>query len=296
MSKPSIIVTGVGGQLGWSIQKLSHQFPQYDFTFIDQQDLDLSKPETIEAFFQKHKPDYFIHCAAYTAVDKAETEQELAYNINALSTGEIAKECARIGAKLIAISTDYVFNGNGTSPYKPDEATDPLNYYGYSKWMGEKLALENNPGNTVIIRTSWVYCEHGNNFVKTMLRLMKERDTLKVVGDQVGSPTYAPDLAAAILRIVGQWNEQLPGYPVYHFSNDGVISWFDFATGIRDIAGLNCEVLSIPSSDYPTPAKRPFYSVMDKTSIVQDWAIELTDWKESLTQCIAVLKSTEHTA
>ncbi|MBX2931807.1 MAG: dTDP-4-dehydrorhamnose reductase [Chitinophagaceae bacterium] len=284
MNKPLIIVTGTNGQLGWSLQKLLAAYNQYNFLFVTREQLDLSKPETIAAFIQQHQPKYFINCAAYTAVDKAETEQELALQINATSVGEMAKVCAAIGAFFITISTDYVFDGNGTSPYKTNHPTNPINYYGYSKWLGEKLALENNP-ETIIIRTSWVYSEHGNNFVKTMLRLMKERTAINVVSDQIGCPTYAPDLAKAIMQIV----EQLPDNKhsgIYHFSNTGNISWHTFAATIKEFAEFSCTVNAIPTSAFPTPAKRPVYSVMDTTAIAKDFSITITDWKESLKICI----------
>ncbi len=286
MYKPLVVVTGKNGQLGWELAQLKalNTF-QFDFLFIDKEELDLSNPASIPAFFKQHKPQYFVNCGAYTLVDKAETERELTRAINATSVGVIAAECAAIGCTLITISTDYVFDGNGTSPYLPNQATDPLNYYGLTKQEGEQLALQNNP-KTIIIRTSWVYSTHANNFVKTMLRLMKERPEIKVVGDQVGSPTYAADLAEAIIQIIEQLESGATHYGIYHFSNSGVISWYDFAVAINKIAGFNCNVLSIPTSDYPTPAKRPAYSVLDKESITKDFEIKLTDWLISLKKCI----------
>jgi len=290
MYKPLVVVTGKNGQLGWELAQLKplNTF-QFDFFFTGRDDLDLSKPDSIPAFFKKNKPQYFINCAAYTLVDKAETDRDTALATNATSVGVIAAECAAIGCTLITISTDYVFDGNGTSPYLPNQATDPLNYYGLTKQMGEALALQNNP-KTIIIRTSWVYSTHGNNFVKTMLRLTKERPELKVVGDQVGSPTYAADLAEAIILIIEQLESGATHYGIYHFSNSGVISWFDFATAINKIAGNNCNVLSISTSDYPTPAKRPAYSVLNKESIEKDYEIKLIDWQISLKKCIHLLK------
>jgi dTDP-4-dehydrorhamnose reductase len=289
MSLPLIIVTGKNGQLGWEISQLASQFNQFQFVFVDVDELDLSKPETISSFFAKYQPQYFIHCAAFTAVDKAETEKELAYNINAISTGEIAKECAKINCPLITISTDYVFNGNGTEPYKTNQTAEPINYYGYSKWIGEKLALE-NWNKTVIIRTAWVYSTHAHNFVKTMLRLMNEKPELKVVNDQIGSPTYAADLAKAILQVVNQWHSGNQTFGIYHYTNSGIISWYDFACEIKALSGLNCTVHPVASSEYPTPAKRPSYSVMDTHNIVEDFKVELVDWKKSLKICIDKLK------
>ena len=290
MKKPLIVVTGVNGQLGWSIQNIANNYAEFDFLFADRNLLDLSNPNAIPDFFKQYQPQYFINCAAYTAVDKAETEQELALTINATSVGEIAKQCAAINATLITISTDYVFDGNGTAPYTTTQETAPLNYYGYSKWLGEKLALENNP-QTIIIRTSWVYCEHGNNFVKTMLRLMKDRTSLNVVSDQIGSPTYAPDLAKAILKVITGLQNGQSNYGVYHYSNSGVISWYLFAAAIKSLAGLTCEVHPIASAEYPTPAKRPFYSVMDTSLIQQNFEVAIPNWEDSLRLCIANLKA-----
>lgn len=290
MSKPIIAVTGKNGQLGYELEQLSvkHQ-DAFTFLFADRDMLDLSKPASIPAFFEKYQPAYFINCAAYTAVDKAETEQEAAYVINAESVGIIAQQCRIHHCALISISTDYVFDGKGTKPYQTDAPTDPVNYYGYTKWMGEKLALENNE-HTIIIRTSWVYSTHGNNFVKTMLRLMKERPELKVVSDQVGSPTYAADLAEAIMRVVTSLKNGNTHYGIYHYSNTGVISWYDFAIAIRDLAGLRCQVLPQPTSAYPTPAKRPAYSVMDTGLIANDFGITLKDWRASLKNCLDNIK------
>ncbi len=291
MSKPLIVVTGKSGQLGWEIEQLAKTWDnEYNFLFAGRTDLDLTQPDSIAPFFKKHTPAYFINCAAYTAVDKAETEQEQAYITNAESVGKIAQQCNLFGCTLISISTDYVFDGNGTRPYRVDDvSTSPVNYYGYTKWLGEKLALENNP-KTIIIRTSWVYSTHGNNFVKTMLRLMKERPELKVVSDQIGSPTYAADIASAILQVIHSISKGNNHYGIYHYSNQGVISWHDFAVAIRDKAGLQTNVLPIPSSAYPTPAKRPAYSVMDTNDIVRDFGVKLNTWEDSLTHCIQLLK------
>jgi len=289
MLRPLVVVTGKNGQLGWELEKLvADTEATFDFLFTGREELDLSDPEMIVAFFQQYKPAYFINCAAYTAVDKAESEQTFAYAVNASSVGLLASECSKLNCPFITISTDYVFDGKGTAPYAIDHPADPVNYYGYTKWMGEKLALSNNP-QTMVIRTSWVYSSHGNNFVKTMLRLMKERTELKVVNDQIGSPTYAADLASAILQIVTRLAAGKTHYGIYHFSNEGQISWYDFAVAIRDLASLPCIVRPIPTKDFPTPAKRPAYSVMDTQQIVADFDIPLRDWKESLIQCISKL-------
>ncbi len=291
MTNPLIIVTGKNGQLGKALQKLSLNYLSlFDFLFVDREQLDLSNPETISFFFQKNRPQYFINCAAYTAVDKAESEKDLAYTVNATSVGSLAKECAKINCQFITISTDYVFDGKASKPYTESDATNPLNQYGYSKLMGEKLALENNP-QSIIIRTSWVYSSHGNNFVKTMLRLMNEKDEIKVVNDQIGSPTFANDLAEAILKIISHLssvNYHLSSQ-IFHFSNEGIISWYDFAVAIQSLSVLSCKVLAIPSSDYPTPAKRALFTVMDKQKFIHQFHIPLKDWKESLQECLKEL-------
>ena len=290
-----ILVSGKNGQLGKELQDLVSANANHEFIFFDRQELNIADEAAFANIFQKHKPSFFINCAAYTAVDKAETDQENAYIINAEAVGNIAKQCAAYKTKLIHVSTDYVFDGTANEPYKEDDATNPINYYGYTKWLGEQLALNNNP-DSIIIRTSWVYSEFGNNFVKTMLRLMNERAAINVVNDQFGSPTYAKDLAEAIMKIVN--SEQLAvtrltltahHSPVYHFSNDGIISWYDFAVTIRDIKKLNCIINPIPTSSYPTPAKRPAYSGLDKTKIVNTFNIQLKSWKESLNKCLQQL-------
>jgi len=290
MSKPVIAVTGKNGQLGYELEQIASAYSgAFEFMFTDRSHLDIGNPSSIVDFFEKYKPAYFINCAAYTAVDKAETEQEAAYLVNAESVGLIAVQCHLHHCTLIHISTDYVFNGRGTEPYRTDAVTDPVNYYGYTKWKGEQLALANNE-QTIIIRTSWVYSAHGNNFVKTMLRLMKDRAEIKVVSDQVGSPTYAADLANAILQMISSIEKGNLHYGIYHYSNEGVISWYEFASAIRDRSGFSCKVLPIPGSEYPTPAKRPSYSVMDKSSLQNDFGIHFIDWQKSLDRCLAALQ------
>jgi dTDP-4-dehydrorhamnose reductase len=286
MSNPLIAVTGRNGQLGNAIEELSKAYHNdFSFLFTGKEELDISDPKNISSFFEKNKPAYFIHCAAYTAVDKAETEQAAAYKINAEASGIIAQQCRLYNCTLIAISTDYVFDGKGTQPYQPGDKTDPVNYYGYTKWMGEKLAIENNP-HTLVIRTSWVYSTHGHNFVKTMLRLMKEKQEISVVNDQLGSPTYAADLADAILSIVTSFEKGNRHFGIDHYSNKGSITWYDFAVAIRDIAGLDCKVKPIPTTAFPTAAKRPAYSVLDISAIQKNFGIQASDWKESLQTCL----------
>lgn len=284
--KPVVVVTGKNGQLGWELQQLAFQYQsKFQFVFTDRSELDLGNPATIEPFFKTVQPKYFINCAAYTAVDKAETEQALALTINGTSVGEIAKCCEKYLCKLITISTDYVFNGNGTSPYQIDTPTQPVNHYGYTKCLGEQLAQKNNPS-SIIIRTSWVYSTHGNNFVKTMLRLMNERPELNVVNDQTGSPTYAADLAQALMKIVEIDLQGTHHSGVYHYSNTGAISWYDFAVAIKEEVGLTTQIIPIPTSAFPTPAKRPTYSVMDTDQIMQDFDVSLYAWRSSLRRCL----------
>ena len=285
MENQVILVSGKNGQLGNELKDMADNYPQFEFHFFDRSELDIANAERINTAFEKYKPKYFINTAAYTAVDKAETEQEQAYKINAEATGNIAKACKAYSTKLIHVSTDYVFNGQGTQPYKENDATDPINYYGYTKLLGEQLALQNNL-QTIVIRTSWVYSVHGNNFVKTMLRLMKDRTDINVVADQFGSPTYAKDLAEAIMQIITQNNFQ-PG--IYHFSNSGEINWHTFAAAIKDAKHFLCNVHPIPTTQYPTPAKRPAYSVMSKEKIQSTFKVQLKPWQQSLVECLTLL-------
>ncbi len=289
--KPIVVVTGKNGQLGWELQQLAAFFEhQYQFIFTDRTQLDLSDSSSIHPFFASIKPQYFINCAAYTAVDKAETERDAAMAINATVVGDIATCCNEFDCKLITISTDYVFNGNGTSPYKTDTPTDPVNFYGATKAMGEQLAIRNNPS-TVIIRTSWVYSTHGHNFVKTMLRLMKDRSEISVVNDQQGCPTYAADLAEAIMHIVESHRKGNHAAGIFHYSNVGDITWFQFAQAIQAEAKLDCKVLPIPSTAFPTPAKRPGYSVMDTASIATVFGVAMKPWRKQLQICLSKILS-----
>lgn len=299
---PVILVSGKNGQLGKELQDISSSVENFEFIFFDKEEMNIADEAALQSIFKKYSPSFFINCAAYTAVDKAETEKEAAYKINAASVGTVAKFCNQFNTKLIHVSTDYVFDGKGTEPYKEENATSPVNYYGYTKLEGEQLALKNNPG-SIIIRTSWVYSKHGNNFVKTMLRLMHERKEINVVNDQFGSPTYAKDLAEMIVTIVNRQSSNVNAQTstgnlfhvspftshVYHFSNEGIISWYDFAVAIKEIKGLDCKINSIPTSSYPTPAKRPSYSAFNKTKIINAYSIQLKNWKESLSECLSQL-------
>jgi dTDP-4-dehydrorhamnose reductase len=292
MAKQKILVTGSNGQLGMELQLLSPQHTQYDFIFLSKSELNIGQNESVQSFFALHRPDFCINCAAYTAVDKAETEKENAFLINGKAPGVLAASAKKYNCRFIHISTDYVFDGNATSPYKEDTATNPQSVYGASKLDGEKRVMQEN-ADSIIIRTSWVYSEYGKNFVKTMIKLMSERSEINVVNDQIGSPTYAADLAYVILQIIETFlsaDSRLSTpdsfYGVYHFSNSGVISWYDFAVAIKDLTKSSCKINPISTSQYPTPAKRPAYSVLDKTKIQQTFGVKFYDWKESLARCI----------
>jgi dTDP-4-dehydrorhamnose reductase len=286
---PTILVTGANGQLGSELRVLSTSYPTYNFLFVTRNELEISDAIAVKKYFDTHTIDHCINCAAYTAVDKAETEKDIAFKVNADAVGYLAKACEKHQAQLIHISTDYVFDGTATEPIEENEHVNPLGVYGMSKLRGEQLAISNLE-NTIIIRTSWVYSSFGNNFVKTMLRLMKEKESINVVSDQRGCPTYAADLAEAILQIVLKTNDQRPTtHGIFNYSNSGIINWYEFALTIKELSGSKCIVHPIPTSQYPTPAKRPQYSVLDTSKIRQTFGIPIPEWKESLKKCLAIL-------
>jgi dTDP-4-dehydrorhamnose reductase len=283
-----ILVTGSNGQLGQELQQLEKDYPNFQFIFTNKDDLPIDNAEKINVFFATHKIDYCINTAAYTAVDKAESEKELAYSINALGAKYLATVCNKHQTKFIHISTDYVFDGTQKTPYKETHLTNPINYYGLSKLDGEKFVLHEN-ADAIIVRTSWVYSAFGNNFVKTMIRLMQTKESITVINDQIGSPTYAASLAKVILKFVVQNEAGKAFQGIYNYSSDSVLSWYYFANEIKKQIGSKCIVHPIPTTDYPTPAKRSPYSVLDKTKIATDLNEEFINWKVELATCISKL-------
>jgi len=282
----NILVTGSKGQVGSELQALSKNY-EYNFFFTDRTSLDITNKESIEDFTQLNAIDVIINTAAYTAVDKAEEDEVNADKVNHLATKYLAEIAKEQNIKLIHISTDYVFNGENFKPYTEDDITSPNGVYGVTKLAGERIMQEINPKYSIIIRTSWVYSSFGANFVKTMLRLGCERDSLGVIYDQVGSPTYARDLAKAILDIIPNIkNKQVE---IYNYSNEGVLSWYDFSKEIMKMAKIDCQINPIETKEYPTPAKRPHYSLLNKAKIKKEFNITIPYWKDSLDECLTTL-------
>lgn len=282
----NILVTGSNGQLGSEIQAISNQFKDLHFFFTDVKELDICDYTAIDSFISQHKIDYIINCAAYTAVDKAEDEKNLASKINIEAVENLAKASEKQGAILIHISTDYVFDGTNYRPYIESDNTCPNSHYGYTKAEAEKI-IQKICKKAIILRTSWLYSSFGNNFVKTMIKYGTERDELKVVNDQIGSPTYAADLASTILNIITTHTTK--AVEIYNFSNEGVCSWYDFAKEIIELKNINCKITPIESKDYPTAANRPSYSVLNKSKIVKELNINIPHWKDSLKICLEKL-------
>lgn len=282
MVSNKIIVTGRNGQLGSELAALAPEYPQYEFLFFSRDELSIQDAAQVQSLMVEHAPAFLVNCAAYTAVDKAESEVEQANEINGHAVGRLASLCKAHGTRFIHVSTDYVFNGERSEPLTEDEPTDPVNAYGASKLLGEQLAMRSNE-ESIVIRTSWVYSAFGKNFVKTMIRLMKDKERISVVSDQLGSPTYAADLAEAILQIIGA-DKWLPG--IYHYSNEGTISWHEFAQEIARQISSSCIVDPIATEQYPTPARRPHFAVMDKRKIAETYGVPIKSWKDSLRVCL----------
>ena len=283
----NILITGANGQLGNEMRVLSAEYPEYAYFFTDVAELDICDEQAVMEFVQANDIHVIVNCAAYTAVDKAEENVELCTRLNADAVGYLAKAAEACGAEFIQISTDYVFDGTAHVPYRETASTCPNSVYGHTKLAGEQNALT-LCSRSMVIRTAWLYSTFGNNFVKTMIRLGRERDSLGVIFDQVGTPTYARDLARAIFAAIRQG--VMLG--VYHFSNEGVCSWYDFTKAIHRLAGIaDCKVKPLHTEEYPTLAKRPHYSVLDKTKIKETYHIEIPYWMDSLESCIAELEA-----
>ena len=282
----NILVTGANGQLGNECKVLASQHKDVRFVFTDVEELSITDETAIDKIFSENKFNYCINAAAYTAVDNAEKDVELARAINAIAVGYLATACNKYNCRLIHVSTDYVFDGENSVGYDEDDATAPINVYGATKLEGEILAIVSD-SKSIVIRTSWVYSYYGKNFVKTMMKLMQEREEISVVNDQIGKPTYAADLAAAIFKII--FENENPQSGIYHFSNEGIISWFDFAVAIKEIGGYTCKVNPIASSAYPVPAKRPHFSILNTTKIKNTFSVQIPDWRNSLQKCMMLL-------
>ncbi|MFO8087110.1 MAG: dTDP-4-dehydrorhamnose reductase [Bacteroidales bacterium] len=279
-----ILVTGKNGQLGNAIAQRAENCHNDTFIFSDKDDLDLTSPEEVSAKIRQIKPDILINCAGYTAVDDAEDNEKQAYLLNGTIPGLFAALSKELNFLLIHISTDYVFGGKHYKPYEEDDPYQGRSIYGLSKIAGEENIMIES-GRAVIIRTSWLYSATGKNFVKTMLRLGKEKETIGVVFDQIGTPTYAPDLAEAILHIARE-SKNIKDISIYHYSNEGAVSWYDFAKTIMETARLKCHVRPLLSHEYPSKAPRPFYSVLNKTKIKEDFSLSIPYWKDSLIRCL----------
>jgi dTDP-4-dehydrorhamnose reductase len=286
-----VLITGSNGQLGSEIKELATNYKKLDFVFKDLPDLDICDFEVLQAFIIDHKINAVINCAAYTAVDKAEEDAEIAEQVNYEGVLNIVNALQTVNGKLIHISTDYVFDGNQYMPYREIDPVSPIGVYGETKREGE-LAVLNSDIEAIVIRTSWLYSAYGNNFVKTMLRLGNEKEKLNVIFDQVGTPTYAADLAEACLEILSKNDAKINSKGnVYHFSNEGVASWYDFAIAIMKMGTIECLVSPIETKEYPTLAKRPHYSILNKAKIKNDFGIKIPYWRDSLKDCIEKIKN-----
>lgn len=288
----TILITGAKGQLGHCFQELASRYPDVRFLYVDVEELDITNRKAVVSFFAEHSIQYCINCAAYAAVDKAESDAALARRVNVTGVKNLAEACARQGTVLIHFSTDYVYHGRQNVPFREGDPVSPKGVYARTKLAGDLAALRHNPL-TMIVRTSWLYSPYGHNFAKTMLRYGAERPALNVVYDQVGTPTYAPDLAEAVLQIIEQMENDpakrgtLAG--VWHYSNEGVCSWYDFAQAIVEMAGLSCKVNAIETKDYPLPAPRPPYSVLNKNKIKTAFGLDIPHWRSGVVRCLKAL-------
>jgi len=288
MSKPTLLITGANGQLGFTLRQIAPIYPAFDFVFTSIEELDITNEQSITNAFDQYRPVWCINTAAYTAVDKAETERQAAYAINVEAIRLLAEACKKYGAALLHISTDFVFDGSKSLPLTEEDIAQPLNYYGESKFQGE-IVLQQSGIRHVIVRTSWLYSPYGNNFVKNMLRLGREQSELKVIDDQIGTPTFAEDLAHVIMTIIRHDHRTQPAYGLYHYSNEGAASWYDFAHAVFDLANIRVALYPIPTSAYPTPARRPHYSLMNKAKIKHRFGISIPHWRESLQRCLLLM-------
>ena len=282
-----VLITGSNGQLGSEIKELASEYEKLQCVFKDLPELDICDAEVLNTFIIDQHINAVINCAGYTAVDKAEEEALIAQKVNSEGVLNLANALKKVDGKLIHISTDYVFDGNHSQPYKETDPVSPVGVYGETKRAGE-LAVLNSSIDAIVIRTSWLYSGYGNNFVKTMLRLGNDKESIQVVSDQIGTPTYAKDLAKTCLNILsdaGSTNISKKG-SLYHYSNEGVTSWYDFASSIMEISNIDCQVIPIETKDYPTQARRPIYSVLDKSKIKSDFKVIIPHWRDSLTNCI----------
>lgn len=277
-----ILVTGAKGQLGQALQAVSSRFPECSLILTDREELDITNADAVNEFFAGQEIDAVVNCAAYTAVDKAETDEETAFQLNFQAPLFLAEAAQAKGCAFIQVSTDYVFDGRNCRPYTEEDETSPQSIYGASKLRGEAAVMGTHPG-AIVLRTSWLYSRYGVNFALRMQELMKEKESLNVVFDQTGTPTYAPDLAVAIFTIL---QHDAPEAGIYHFSNEGVASWYDFAVAIRELTGAACKVFPITSEQFPTPAQRPAYSVLNKAKIKATFGVEIPYWKDSLAVCL----------
>ncbi|MEO5943454.1 MAG: dTDP-4-dehydrorhamnose reductase [Ferruginibacter sp.] len=285
-SNKNILVTGANGQLGMEFRELKKRYPRFNFLFVAKEELSITDTDLLDKYFKQNNIYCCINCAAYTAVDKSETDKEAALLVNAEAPAALSSLCKKHGSIFFHFSTDYVFDGKADTPYLETFETNPVNFYGETKLIGEKKVLQNNP-EAFIMRTSWVYSSHGKNFVKTMLRLMCEKESIGVVNDQFGCPTYAADLADTVMQLINKNNKANGG--IYNYSNEGIISWYDFAIEIKKLIHSKCIVNPINTSAYPTPAKRPHYSALNTDKIQNTFQIQIPHWQKSLSKCIDLL-------